>query len=411
MGVICRSDLRQSDPIPNSQFLQPSTLHLPTLQCRVTTLDACQNKGYFEVVISASPHHQKFFMKESFLAGFLVVCTLFLSCRKEAASGLNASPFERQLISKTKMWLNDKEAAATEQQKPAVKSVIENLDLPKFRTEELNNGEQLIVIPLLNGFTSRYNKGASHTLLLILNREGNIRKGNIVQYKENGMYAEIPENAFFKIYNNKLFEKDGDFAFLDIYGRYVYGFTYKDGKLHAMKRVEKGFTPATESGRANSCTDWYMVTYIDGVEVESTYLFTTCTGGGGGGGIGENEVPEDPGGGTIGATTPVVSKQVMWTVAVNPYGYWEVISIERLSGQRSENDPRKGSFTKIEHLTSSLKYGAPAVTWNELAATVSLRLSNAAAMSTVSGRINEAATGAFILITGTNAWDYYNEFP
>lgn len=350
-------------------------------------------------------------MKECFLAGFLAVCTLFFSsCRKEAAYGLNASPVERHLISKIKHWLNDKEAAAPEQQKPVVMSVKENLDLQKFRAEELNNGEQLIVIPLLDGFSCRYNQGASHTLLLILNREGNIRRANIVQYKEDGMYEEIPENAFFKIYNNKTFEKDGDFTFLDIYGKPMYGFTYKDGKLHAMKCVEKGLIPPGESGRTNGCTDWYMVTYIDGVEVDSTYLFTTCTGGGSGG-IGDNEVPEDPGGGTIGATTPVVSKQVTWTVAVNPYGYWEVISIERLSGQRYENDPRKGSFTKIEHLASSLKYGASAVTWNELAATVSLRLSNAAAMSTVSGHVIETSTGAFRLVNGANAWDYYNEFP
>lgn len=321
---------------------------------------------------------------------------------------MNASSIERQLISKTKAWLDGKEAAAPEQQKPAVRSVMENLDLQKFRTEELNNGEQLIVIPLLSGFTSRYNQGASHTLLLILNREGNIRKGNIVQYRENGAYAEIPENAFFKIYNNKTFENDGDFTFLSIYGTPLHGSIYKDGKLHAMKRVEKGLIPPSES-RTSSCTDWYMVIYIDGVEVSSTYLFTTC--GGGSGSIGENEVPEDPGGGTIGATTPVVSKQITWTVAVNPYGLWEVISIERLSGQRYENNPTKGSFTKIEHLASALKYGAPAVTWNELAATVSLRLSNAAAMSTVAGRITETATGAFRLVTGANAWDYYNEFP
>ncbi|HEY0067012.1 MAG TPA: hypothetical protein VGB46_06615 [Flavisolibacter sp.] len=352
-------------------------------------------------------------MKETlFLAGLLVVCIFFTgSCKKEATPGVNASPIERQLISKTKNWLNDKEAAAPGQQKPAVRSVMENLDLRKFRTEELNNGEQLIVIPLLNGFTSSYNQGASHTLLLILDKEGTIRKGNIVQYKEHGMYAEIPENAFFKIYNNKLFERDGDFTFLDIYGKPVYGFAYKDGKLHAMKCVEKGFIPPGESGRTSECTDWYMVTYIDGVEVESTYLFTTCTGGGSGG-IGENEVPDDPGGGTIGATTPVVSKQITWMVAANPYGIWKVISIERLSGQRNANDPSKGKFTNIEHLASLLEYGSPLVSWNEVAATVSLRLSDATgAMATVAGQVKVERTGAVQFISSSNAWGYYSEFP
>ncbi|WP_133248551.1 hypothetical protein [Pedobacter yonginense] len=35
------------------------------------------------------------------------------------------------------------------------------------------------------------------------------------------------------------------------------------------------------------CTDWYLVTRINGIEISSTYLYTTCTGGGGGGGNGK----------------------------------------------------------------------------------------------------------------------------
>lgn len=347
-----------------------------------------------------------------FLVGFLVISNFLLGgCKKEPVFEMNDSSLQGQLVSKTKNWLKDKEAAALEEQKATIRSVIEHLDLQRFRTEELNNGELLIVVPIMDGFKSRYNGSGSHTLLLILNKEGNIRKGNLVEYKEQGMPAEIPENAFFKIYNNKLFEKDGDFTFLDIYGIPLHGCIYKNGKLNAFKRLKKASPGSSGSSRVNNCIDWYMVTYIDDVEVESQYLFTTCSGGGGSGGIGVNEVPEDPGGGSIGATAPIISKQVMWTVAVNPYGIWEAVSIERLSGQRSENDPRKGSFTKIEHLASTLKYGAPLVTWTELAATVSLRLSNAAAMSTVTGRVTENRTGAFSFINSANAWEYYNEFP
>jgi hypothetical protein len=348
-------------------------------------------------------------MKEKlFLAGFLAVCSFFFgSCRKEAAPGWNASPLERQLASKTKAWLDEKEAAAPERKKPAVRSLSKNLDLRKLRTEELNNGEELIVIPLLGGFTCGYNQGASHTLLLILDRAGKIRKGNIVQYREGGAYADIPENAFFKIYNNKPFERDGDFTCLDIFGRPEYGFTYKNGKLHAMKDVEKGWNPPGESGRANGCTDWYMVTYIDGVEVDRSYLFTTCTGG-----VGDNEEPEDPGGGTIGATTPVVSKQITWMVAANPYGLWEVVSIERLSGQRFEYDLRKGRFTKIEHLASLLEYGSPVVSWNEVAATATLMLNDATgAMATIAGQIKVERTGTTQFINSSNGWGYYSEFP
>ena len=115
-----------------------------------------------------------------------------------------------------------------------------------------------------------------------------------------------------KLAHNTYNKRDADYSGLVLYftpqGRYVGGWRYQDGKIVTPGKSSGNTTQKTQSAGNNKlspqdigedCTDWYWVTYDNGIAINWEYMYTTCRtapgGGGNSGGGGAPTIPECPG--------------------------------------------------------------------------------------------------------------------
>ncbi|MET0395137.1 MAG: hypothetical protein ABW019_18465 [Chitinophagaceae bacterium] len=301
--------------------------------------------------------------KNSFLLPVsLLATTLFLTaCIKQDAENKPESLDSQLVTGKVHAWLDSK-TSTNAPRNERVRIIRENLDFPQLFTEELNEKEKLIVIPIKSGFVANTNKADRpvNYLVLVMDEGGNINKGNLVQYIPETKQAgtAIPHHAFSQLYNAEDVATDGRFAMLSIFDRLLFEAGYKGGQRVSFAQIRpKDKQRHTAAKEPEICIDWYLVTtyyYLDGTrEVREEYLFTTCSGGG----CQPNELCDEFEGGTGGANFVDyqydVGETVDWTVFTNPVsGIGEVKSRERLKGRRVSTEPQGGHFTGIYHYWS-----------------------------------------------------------
>ena len=248
-------------------------------------------------------------------------------------------------------WLDRKHSTNTARNE-RIKIIRENLDFPRLSFEELNQGEKFIIVPIKKGFIANAHKADNpiNNLLLILDKQGNIRKGNLVQYIPENRQAmnSVPAYTFYGMFNDHKVGADGRFVFLSIFDKFLYETKYENGSQETFSEIRPKSEPANTASRENqTCTDWYLITtyyYADGTTVTyESFLYTTCSGcqpgelcseiDGTGGGDG-NSVDYEYN----------VSKSVYWTVhSFRAAG--EIKSIERLRGKRVATASQGGYFT------------------------------------------------------------------
>jgi len=242
-----------------------------------------------------------------------------------------------------------------------------------------------VVIPIKSDYHSDVNNGrkVDANLLLILNKTGELRKGNIVQYiPANGNETKLPVGIFNKMYNFRKLDVSGKFSFLNIADQLLYEYGYKDGRLFSSGSVGMKPTPnnssASTSQRATKCTEWYLTTtyyYSDGTTSETTqYLTTTCDGGcsdpmnqsfcqpgdtqSGGGGSGGSSDPSSPD-----YEEPMTFKTRDWEYQIDQAGWWAVVPTEGFNGMRKRSLPYGGYFTNFIHVTDGFMSTSPYVSW------------------------------------------------
>ena len=175
-------------------------------------------------------------------------------------------------------WLDEQKSAVT----PIKNSIIDSLKsssiFEQMWVEELNEEENLIIVPLSSDFHSQHNAqyGPKNYLLFIEDVDGKIRKGNIIQYlPENGnAFPDLPVSSFHNLYNHEDLEADGKYVFLSMADVFEYDFTYHDGELTQYNYVEQERIDLT-------CTHWWLVHidfFADGhTETDITDLGETCS--------------------------------------------------------------------------------------------------------------------------------------
>lgn len=277
-------------------------------------------------------------------------------------------------------------------------------------------------------FTSDYNsdKETIDHFVVIINEQGNVRKGNVVQFipSTGQNIEELPYNTFHKIFNHQSPDYNGKFSFINIRDRVVFEVTYENKRPVSYGNVEaRESATSAPTGRSNRCIDWYLITtyyYEDGTYYTTEqYLFTTCDEcqtyrtangrsyrtncGGGSGGNGETPIP--------------VTKAVNWIVGAAADGAWNVKSYETLSGEKVVNNPSAGYFTGIVHNNSAIfnsvpnEPGHPYGTWQELQANVWLQ-TNVLARCTISGKVTYANNLPDTELNDRmNVWAFWTEFP
>lgn len=233
----------------------------------------------------------------TFLKKMMLIFTIIYltSCQKEI---LQNAVDNSATISKVNSWL-ESEKGSKYVFGTSVDNIKINLDFDKLHLEKLGETEKLMIIPLKASFISEVNKGKNplNFFLLIQNKEGNIRKGNIVQFiaKEGKKINELPENTFYNFYNKYWLVCDGSFTFLNINDKILYQMDYANGKLAAYaEKISKvadnpnKFSSGPSDQFFDTCIEWYWLTFANGVLINEQYLYTECginveEGGGGGG--------------------------------------------------------------------------------------------------------------------------------
>jgi hypothetical protein len=354
----------------------------------------------------------------------LVVLIYLSSCQKEISQNTLDN---NGTITKVNSWLesqkNSKYVIGA-----SADNIKTNLDFAKLYYEKLSETEKLIIIPLKTSFISEVNKGKNplNLFLLIMNKDGDIRKGNIVLYisKDGEKTDKLPENTFYKFYNAQKLDCDGTFAFLNLNDKILYKMGYTNGELssYGEKTVKtsngSASTPSLTSS-TSSYTDWYLVTtiyYSDGTfDTYIEFLYSTFNGGGGGGGYeggGVGTGNGDGGSGQNGDDGEVLClpKQLQWIVAVNAYGYWHVSSTEQLNGVKKPSLPGGGYFSNITHLSENVvNNAAGGYFWNRSGVTVSY--GGASAQSTVSGILKSLSLPDVPIPPTTHNFSFSQVYP
>ncbi len=341
---------------------------------------------------------------------FILSVVFLPACQKEVSEDVVLEPNAetQQAIKKVSAWLEDKRSIASPEKILIIEAVKSNLDFKSIQIEKLSALENLIIVPIKNSFKSTVNNNKQHltNLLLIINPQGKIRKGNIVQFtpKQGELLSNLPKNTFHNFYNATHLVCDGSFTFINMSDKVLYELEYNDGKLTAYSQKQNtsdtGATNSTGLTTPTNCTDWYWVeTYYnpDGSSTTtSQYLYTTCNN------TDEYVEPECTTNCPVynpeeDVETVMSPTQVDWYVCnydnytvPNPTGeWWELFSTERLYGTKKASLPGGGKFTKIEHLGETIT-GQSVFTWHKTGVTVAY--AQLTARSTISGTVKKNGT-------------------
>src|ERR1043165_8451742 len=104
-----------------------------------------------------------------------------ISCNKDAEKMPAA---DNALIAKVNSWLDNQKPANKPNKSANVTSLEHSLDHSALRFEDYNNGQKILSIPIKDNFKTIHNleKNSNNNLVLIIDKSGNIKKGNIVMY-------------------------------------------------------------------------------------------------------------------------------------------------------------------------------------------------------------------------------------
>lgn len=290
---------------------------------------------------------------------FYAVMLVFLNgCQKEKSSG-HSSP-ENQSGKKVNAWL-DSNISGNTLRNERIKALKDNLDISKLSVEDLDQGEKMIIVPLKRGFVSNINKETDpiNNLLLFVDKNGSIRKGNIVQYipDTGGSHSSVPANTFYAIFNDKPVEASGRYTYLSIFDKFQYEMQYQNGSVLSFGIMKSKDKEPGGSDRENQlCIDWYLITtyyYADGTtHTDEEFIGTSCYGSCLPGELCDELDPTEVGGNGGSDGIVDVSKAVNWVVAESEGLTWHVKSYETLYGIKIPNEQSK--FTNITHVTSTL---------------------------------------------------------
>lgn len=234
-----------------------------------------------------------------------------LESESQKIFGVGQQSFEKQDLVN---WVDAHKINSTVEETSILKSLAQNLDYDNLILEKRNNGDNIIIIPLVSEKGLKLDDNSINNLMIIQSSTGKFKWSKIVSFLPSSDNAQnrLASGTLQSILNNAPVNQSGLFKFLDLKGRLSYQIEYKNGKIASFGQImKKTNLPKNlkSSSKANStissssehCTDYYLVTtiyYSDGTsETTSEYMFTLCdngepgddSGGGGGEGTGPEE--------------------------------------------------------------------------------------------------------------------------
>lgn len=240
---------------------------------------------------------------------FFLSCSLLLtaslySCKKDEAdtaslqSEIATQAAANQINNNVINWLDNQKTISKPKLKEHLELLMTNLELSKVKTEEFNNVDDFIAIPLNKNYNriKKIDDRSRINLVVFAGKSGEIKGARIIELipEEGNDLIEYPSDIFKKVVNKQFPGVNGTVKLSGLDGLLYREVTYKNGKLFSSGVVQKGDKKSDPSRMAEEgevCTDWYLYeTWCDEygniIDWELTYLYTSCEGGGGGGGGG-----------------------------------------------------------------------------------------------------------------------------
>ena len=268
------------------------------------------------------------------LVTFFLLMTILSSCKKDFQKTSSKPDIAEETKTKSNLrnregcsnikcnilrWLEDQKQGITENGVEIIDRLSLNLDFQSISYEDLRfqslqddplleplSDERIVIIPINHTFQTNNNSEYQHhdKLLIILDENGEISSGKIVQFVNSGEEVDAPNNTFHKFYNGASIEWDGTMTFLTVTDMFLEEYVFFAGNLTKHRGVE----PRDENGVVSfgnrvQCLPWFLITtthYSDGgTDTWEEYLGTTCSGHCGPSDIGSMgcDNPGDQGGG------------------------------------------------------------------------------------------------------------------
>ncbi len=312
-------------------------------------------------------------MKTILLAATMAL--LLVSCKKNDAL-IPGNQVADNTATKVTDWLDlQVNRTSSADSKERMKNLKQHLVLDQLHYEDLRKGEKLIIVPIDNSFVPGSNKNENpiNCLMLVETTEGTIRKGNIVQYIPVVRTTEnkIPANAFHEFFTSQNLA-DAKFTFLTLTNKFMYEMEYKDQTLSKHRTLYDKNKKEPSLTKEETCIDWYLQTFENGILVSEVYVYTTCgpyVEDGSGSGVGGGENP----------TGTVVKTQATWAVAANVSGFWILWSTEEFTGVKVPGEIGGGHFTSVTHSFDAISNFLPnyAYIWQRWGSTQSFTVVDA----------------------------------
>jgi hypothetical protein len=213
----------------------------------------------------------------------LAVMLLFISCQKEVDQipvNTTAEISNQAVITKINSWLENKKVGLADDLSSKIERLKTNLDFGTLHLEKYKQKDRLVIVPLKNSFKSANNedKNPVNYLVVVLPEQGDITKGNIIQYVSATGKNKALLNAFSKIFNFEELDCNGQFTVLSITDDFRYELKFENNKLKSIAELRT--KPGSDKQKTNGCIEWYLVTtyhYSDGSsESYWQYVFTSC---------------------------------------------------------------------------------------------------------------------------------------
>ncbi len=361
--------------------------------------------------------------RRAFLAPFLITFLVISSCKKDPTDvprGPGGS--HTNLGPKVNEWLEEQASKVTGDRSQKIESLRNNINWSTLHEEDLYTGETMLVASVNPSYKTENNKGKNpvNYVLFIVDKEGKIRKGNIVQYLPaiNSAFKTLENGFFTRFYNSERDDLSGTLTFLTVSDDLLYEMSYEKGRLKSHSVVER--KPQTSStGKTNiECYDVWWVTYYPDGSTTWEYLYSFCNGGeqpckgsfstngrtyliGCGGG----------GGGEEGGDEVERIHTLVWTFLSNPdgTGVGEIKSVETAKGKKNSNYPQGGYFTSLTHNWSTCNFCTlPTDVWWETSHNTSASAQTASI--TLVGNLNYDGQQMHGLIN-TKSWAFQEVFP
>jgi hypothetical protein len=211
----------------------------------------------------------------------LITCLILVSGCKKGSNIEPAPKPDNVTIGKVAAWLDGNKNIKQPDKADKIETLKSNLNFKDIHKEPFNAQEDFLVISVNEGFKQKFAISSNRLvyLLLIQNKNGTIRKGNIVIFTPNNneSVTGLPDQTFTKIFSSSQPSVMGKFSFLSVTGTRQNEATFTDDNVYSYGSIK---TKDLASSRTTSCIDWYLVTtyhWADGTTTQDeVYVGTTC---------------------------------------------------------------------------------------------------------------------------------------